>query len=230
MSQVTLLYKLQEIDNEIRSKKERLGTVMVEMKEPEALVAAQEAAKSTAAELAGLQQAQRDLELQNGTLATKFKSSNDRLYSGKVTNSRELEDLQKGVADLTKRRAKLEDEILMNMLLLEEATEAADSAENNLTTMTNDWQRRHALLNDEKLDLATQLSKLLPVRKEQASKIEPKTLKMYMEIARKRKGSAVAKLKIDRCEGCAMSVSIATVKSVDQGQITYCGNCGRILI
>lgn len=229
MSQVTLLKQLQSLDDTIIARKSRLGAVMQEMNVPDTLTDARQQDVDTAEALAELQRIQRDLELQHGSLDSKYKASHDRMYSGKVKNSRELADLEKEVASLAKRRSKLEDEMLENMMMVEEAAEARDSAEKSLATLESEWEVTHAALNDEKLSLATTLSKLLTDRKTHAAKVEPKVLRSYMDIFKKRKGSAVVALNGDRCSGCRMSVSLATSKAVGEGQIAYCGSCGRIL-
>ena len=51
MSQARVLYDLQQIDTEIRTKKQRLGEVLRLQKEPPALVAAREAAQAAEDEL-----------------------------------------------------------------------------------------------------------------------------------------------------------------------------------
>ncbi len=229
MSQLTLLQKLQTMDDNIRTKKLRLGEVLQEMKEPETLLQARVLDGETAEALAELQRGQRELELKHGTLSSKYQASHDRMYSGKVTNSRELSDLEKEVSSLTKRRGLLEDEMLENMLLIEEATEARVSAETNLESLEASFKTNYAALNDEKLELATVLNGLLTERKAHATKIEAKYLRTYTDISKKRRGTAIATLERDQCGACRMKVSMATIKSVGEGQITYCGSCGRIL-
>lgn len=229
MSQLTLLQKLQTMDDNIRTKKLRLGEVLQEMKEPETLLQARVTDKDTDAALKELQRSQRELELQHGTLSSKYQASHDRMYSGKVTNSRELSDLEKEVTSLKKRRGLLEDEMLENMMSIEEATEARVSAETNLERLETGFKDSYATLNNEKLELATVLNDLLGKRKAHASKIEAKHLRIYMDIAKKRRGSVIATLERDQCGACRMKVSMATIKSVNEGQITYCGSCGRIL-
>ncbi len=229
MSQVTLLYQLQQLDTVIRDKKNRLTKVMQEMNEPETLVQARQELETLTAEVAELQTIQRDLELQSGSLQEKYQASHDRMYSGKVTNSRELSDLQLEVDSLQTRRGKLDDRMLENMVQLEEKSEAQLSAENQLQTLTDNWTQKYSNLEVEKHDLASELAKLLADRKELASKIEPKHLRNYLNIAKKWRGLAVVELNHDQCTGCKTSVSVSTVKSVSQGNITYCGNCGRML-
>ena len=229
MSQVTLLHQLQQLDNVIREKKTRLAQVMQGMNEPDALIQARGLVETTSKELAALQTIQRDLELQSGSLQEKYQATHDRMYSGKVTNSRELSDLQLEVDSLQARRSKLDDTMLDNMVQLEDKTEALNSAEANLATLDSNWQQTYASLNDEKLTLATELANLLAERKTQAGQIETKNLATYTNLAKKWRGLAVVELKQEQCDGCRTRVAVSTVKAVSQGQITYCGNCGRIL-
>lgn len=229
MSQLTLLQQLQSLDDTIRSEKTRLADVMKAMEEPQALVDTRTSLSESTETLANLERIQRDLELQHGSLETKYKASHDRMYSGKVKNSRELSDLEKEVGILSKRKGKLEDDMLENLMMVEEASEAKDSAETTLAQLETDWKDRYATLNDEKLSLATKLGGLLGKRKSHVAKIDAKYVRNYMDIAKKRRGLAVVKLDRDQCGGCRTKVSQSKIKVVAEGQIAYCGSCGRIL-
>ena len=229
MSQVTLIKKLQQLDDAIRAEKIKLTRIMRQMNEPAAITETRAVKQQSAEKMAQFQRIQRDLELQHGTLTSKYDASHGRMYSGKVTNSRELADLEREVSSLAQRRSKLEDEMLENMMELEEATEAFEAAEATLTTLENDWAIDHADLDEQKMQAATMVGKLMAQRKAHAAKIELKYLRQYIAIAQRRKGNAVVALERDQCSGCRTKVSSATVKSVAEGHITYCGNCGRIL-
>ncbi|HRQ15188.1 MAG TPA: hypothetical protein PK205_17955, partial [Promineifilum sp.] len=78
MSQSHVLYDLQQIDSEIRAKKQRLGEVLRLQKEPAALVTAREHAQAAAADLQQWQTRHKNLTLEIASVIDKAKRSEDR--------------------------------------------------------------------------------------------------------------------------------------------------------
>ena len=121
MSQVQQLYQLQQIDTEIRQKKQRLGDVLRAQKETEALLAARKRMETAVSALQSWQTQRQDLDLELQTLKNKAKSAEQRLYSGNVKNPKELADLQSSIDSMGRQRAALEDEVLEAMIMIEDA-------------------------------------------------------------------------------------------------------------
>lgn len=230
MSQVQMLYTLQQIDDVIRSGKQRLSDILARLNEPAQLATARQAAAGAADRLAQLQRQQRDLELQLGTLNAKHAASHERLYSGKVRSARELTDLQLEVDSLKQRRAQMEEQLLEAMLAIEEASAERNAAAGTLAELEAAWQAEAADLEAQKQQVAIDLTRQLETRKEHVTRIDAALLRDYLEIGRKKRGVAVCALNGNECSGCRTSVSLAISKQVQQGQIAYCGACGRILV
>ncbi|MFZ1396532.1 MAG: hypothetical protein WAS33_06535, partial [Candidatus Promineifilaceae bacterium] len=106
------LFQLQKLDTEIDEKKKRLGDVLKAQKEPQSLLAARQRDEAARAELQKWQAKHQDLTLEVGGLSSKAKNSENKLYSGKVTNPKELSDLQQEIEALGRRKAVLEDAVL----------------------------------------------------------------------------------------------------------------------
>ena len=231
MSQPAQLLRLQRIDDQLRAGKQRLGEVITGMNEPQSLLDLRESADTAQQTLAATQTKQRDLELQFSGLTSKHKESHDRLYSGKIKNSRELADLQQEVQMLQRRKEFLEEDVFENMEQVEAAAEAVADANERLASAEAEWLVTHTALNKEKLELATQLNSLLTKRKQRMASIEKRLLKTYLQISqKKRNGVAVATLQINKCTGCQTTQPATIVKKVDQGELVSCNSCGRILV
>lgn len=232
MSQVVLLYQLQQIDNQIREKKQELKSVLSSLEEPATLKAAREASNSAETRHKKAQSETRRLELKLGSHNAKLKASSDRMYSGKVTSTRELSDLQKEVEMLKRQQGTIEDDSLEALMELEEAAESETIIRDELSEREAAWKTRSGKLEDKKQQLAIFLHGALQGRKKHLGLIESKNRAMYVSIAKKKRGGvAVVELNHNSvCAGCLTSVSLATRKKVDQGLITYCGSCGRILV
>ena len=231
MSQLTLLYDLQMIDTEFLDGKARLGEVIESMKEPKALVSARALlAEKSEAHQALLAQ-QRDLDLQVGSIKAKLKASEEKLYSGKVTNSKELTDMQAEVQSLTRRVATAEDQILEVMSKTESAEGEKDSAETTLNDLVTKWESEAVTLNKEKNTLAVRLNALLQKRKTQIAQIDKPMFARYEKIRKKKRGLAVVTLKLgNSCSGCSLTASSQDVKAVGEGKIVYCPHCSRMIV
>ncbi|MFZ0545069.1 MAG: C4-type zinc ribbon domain-containing protein [Candidatus Promineifilaceae bacterium] len=229
MSQVDLLYRLQQVDDDIAQKKQRLGEVLRLQKGSGALAAARQRAETAAATLQKMRTQQQDLNLELKGLNDKTKRSEKRLYSGLVKNPKELSDLQNEIDSLNRRRAGLEDEVLEAMIMVEEAQEENDAVAATLEQLETEWAASQKHLQAEQSDLVQQINELMRNRKEQAQSIPTRFMAAYDHVMKRGMGSAVARLTNNRCRGCQVTVPANLVKAADEGKLVYCDNCGRIL-
>ncbi|MCA9991403.1 MAG: hypothetical protein KDE29_10405 [Anaerolineales bacterium] len=229
MSQVHLLYRLQQIDSEIISKKQRLTEVLRAQRDNAALLAARQQAADAAQLLQKRRALQKALELELAGVNSKAKRSEDRLYSGNVKNPKELADLQHEIEALGRRRSALEDEILEAMLLVEEAAAADAASEAARQQQEATWADRLASLQAEQHTLAVRLNELLEARPAQVARIDPPMMEIYQSTGRAHHGVAVAALKGAVCQACGVSTSANKMRMVEVGEVAYCGSCGRIL-
>lgn len=229
MTQIHQLFQLQKLDTEIDEKKKRLGEVLKAQKEPPALLALRKRAETAVSELQKWQASHQNLTLEVSSVTTKAKQSEDRLYSGKVTNPKELADLQQEIEALGRRKAVLEDEMLETLVMVEDAQKEQTAANSELETAVAQWEAHSAHLKTEQNELALSLHKLMQTRKAKAATIDAASLQEYDELRQQRHGLAVAGLRVNMCLGCRTTVSANKVKEVDEGRKVYCGGCGRLL-
>jgi uncharacterized protein len=229
MTHIHQLFQLQKLDTEIDEKKKRLGEVLNAQKETPALLALRKRAETAVAELQKWQGRHQDLTLEVASVTTKAKSSEERMYSGKVTNTKELTELQQEVESLGRRKAVLEDEVLEVLGMVENTQKEQTAASDELETAVVQWEAHSAHLKTEQNELALNLHKLMQTRKGKAAAIDAASLQEYDELRKLKNGLAVAGLRVNMCLGCRTTVSSAKVKEVDEGQKVYCGGCGRLL-
>jgi predicted nucleic acid-binding Zn-ribbon protein len=229
MTQVHQLYQLQEIDTEIREKKQRLGEVLQILKGPDWLLRARGGLETAVNHLHTLQSQRNQLNLELQSLSSKTKASENRLYSGKVTNPKEMSDLQSEIGSLNKRTAGLEDEMLEVMLLMEDGEAHRATADEAATKAETRWQKESADLQRERDELAVRLNKLLEMRQGQAAVIDAASLQEYEQLLKKKGGTAVARVRVDMCLGCRTTISANKIKEAKEGKKAYCGSCGRII-
>ncbi len=229
MSLVSQLYQLQQIDTEIREKTLRLREVLQAQKGNKALQAAKVQMETAVSHLQSRQIKHKDLSLEFESLNSKVKSSETRLYSGKVTNTKELTDLQKEIASLVRRRESLEEEVLEAMVNVEDAQGEKVAAEQVLSNVQAEWDKETASLKKEQNELALRIHALNGKRESLVTSIPAKALAEYQHIAKRKGGIAVAKLRVNQCMVCQVSASANKVKDAREGKLVTCGSCGRIL-
>jgi len=229
MSQVGQLYRLQQIDTEIRDKKARLGEVLRLQTETAELLAARAGAKEAAAELQTWQTQQRGLNLELAGVNDKARRSEQRLYSGNVKNPKELTDLQNEIEALGRRRAALEDEIIEAMIMVEDVQATKAEADELLATVQTQWEQSQSRLRADQNELALRLNHLLTQRQQTAVLIDGRLLAEYDQMRQRKGGVAVAGLQKQLCLGCRLNVSEQIARRAERGEIVYCGGCGRIL-
>lgn len=229
MSQARVLYDLQQIDTEIRSKKQRLGEVLRLQKEPASLVAARERAQAADMELKKRQAHHKALTQEIAALVDKAKRSEERLYSGAVKNPKELTDLQHEVEVLARRRAGLEDETLLAMMGVDEQKAAKDAADAEAARLLGEFEAASISLRQEQQALALHLNGLIDKRGRQAALAQPALLKTYDQLIQQKNGVAVAALRANKCQGCQLTLSGSTIRAADEGKLIRCDNCDRFL-
>ncbi len=229
MSQVALLYRLQQFDDEIRAGKKRLSDVVRLQAESNELLAARNRSETTAVELHQLHAHQTDINLELNSLVEKSNRSEQRLYSGMVKNPKELADLQSEVDSLGRRRGVLEDELLEAMILVEEAEEEHAKASEALQQIEGKWQKNQQDLKNEQAELIERINNLTVQRKQTLSLIHPGSLAAYEETIRRVGTTAVVALTNNRCRGCLVTVPASLVKAADEGKLVRCDSCDRIL-
>ena len=229
MSQVQQLYLLQQIDTEIREKKQRLGEVLRAQKETEALLAAKRRVETAVTTLQTWQSKHQNLDLELQSLKSKAKSAEQRLYSGNVKNPKELTDLQSSIDSLGRQRAALEDEILEAMIMIEDDEAEKVAAAEALNTIQAGWEQAQASLKKEQNELALRIHTLTGQRQIRLANITPASLAEYEAIRRKANGLAVVKIKNGLCTGCRLQVTTQKEKDAREDKMVTCAHCGRIL-
>ena len=229
MSQVHQLYKLQQIDSEILEKKKRLGEVLQLQKGNPALIAARGRLETAVANHQKWQTTQKDKNLELASLNDKRQKSEKRLYSGSVTNPKELSDLQDEIKSLGRRVESLEEEILEVMLEVEVAEEEQSESQTAVDDLEASWANETVDLKQEQNELALRLHHLMESRKAHLPTVKPDALKQYNNLSQKKGGVAVSKVRVNKCLSCQITNSDQVVKNAKSGNIVNCAGCGRII-
>ncbi|MFA5317674.1 MAG: C4-type zinc ribbon domain-containing protein [Dehalococcoidales bacterium] len=175
-----------------------------------------------------LSREQKTLEWEIDDQSGKIAVLEEKLYSGKVSNPKELASLQQDVLALKKRRQQVEDRALEVMEQREITEAGVESRRDELAGMEKTWRAEQLVLEGDARELSSRIESLERRRQELKGGLDG-GLGEYYEKLRVQKGSAVASVEQGICQGCRISLSQAQLQQVRTGGFVHCGNCGRVL-
>jgi predicted nucleic acid-binding Zn-ribbon protein len=164
-------------------------------------------------------------ELEN--LRVKLSGVEAKLYGGRMTNFKELEDLQKEAEIFRQQRQRQEEEVLGLMEQLEEFRDQVAEGQRALAALQQRWQQEQEQLGTEQSELVQAISKLEGLREGAVSRIDPTSLRLYESIRQSRPQAAV-RVEQGRCHGCRVALSMNEIQKA-RGGVIQCSSCGRIL-
>jgi hypothetical protein len=221
---------LQQLDSEHDAKQDRLTEIEVALRDDTALREARQALEKAEKRAREWQIKQRDLELEIDSLVDKTSQSEERLYSGRVKNPKELSDLQAEVTSLKGRRRRLEDTLLEAMIEREEAEETRDEARAHLEEVETIWSTRQADLKAERETLQQRLEEIKQERDAVVPRIDADVLATYEKLRETKGGQAVTRVRDDTCTGCGVTISPSAEWKLRHGELIHCDSCGRIIV
>jgi hypothetical protein len=172
----------------------------------------------------------RALELEVGGVNAKLKQNQDRLYSGRVRNPKELSNLQEEAAALRRRRSELEDRELELMIEIEEAEAELSERQARHKQIEQSWRDEQARLRAEKEELELRLAELEEEIEGRRAQIGAADLELYDGMRSRLGGKAVVRLKKGICTACGVDVPTSMARAVERGDGMHeCPICGRLL-
>jgi uncharacterized protein len=232
MNQGKALYELQQIDLTLLQHNKRLQAIAAQLADNAAVQAAQAEVNSAESTLKPLRTKLRDIELQVQSTRSKRESTEKRLYSGSVTNPKELSDMQNEIESLKKWLAELEDRTLEAMVEVEDAEAVLTDAQSILDKVLNNVAAENKDLLSEKQRLESEVSKFQQKRIGAADDVTETNLKLYESLRPQKANQPVAHLTPDdTCSMCGIRQMGVVTKEIRRGEeIIYCKNCKRILV
>lgn len=228
MSLSSSLYRIQQIDSALDKAANRLQEIESILAGSEEL---KEAESHYKAAKQNLEQINTDLhQAENRVRDQRFKieQSESTLYSGRIQNPKELQDLQNEVASLKRYLAVLEDQQIEIMLAAEEAEHSAKEANQKYEIIRGQVIESNARLVAEKSTIEQDNERLNIERHAAEQAISADNLTTYNQLRAIRRGVAVAAILDRSCSACGANLTPAIVQSAST-QLTRCSSCGRFL-
>jgi predicted nucleic acid-binding Zn-ribbon protein len=230
MSQTLNLYRLQLVDSRCDQALARIAEIDRIMSEDQALIEAQKLYQN--AEQA-LKQARFILTTAEDAVQAqqiKIEQSTSSLYSGRIQNPKELQDLQNELATLKRYLARLEDQQLEAMISLEKFEDEFAQAQKTLQKEQARALNSNSVLAGEQFSLRKELDRLDIERTAVISSVTPDGQKLYDRLRQQKRGLAVSTIHDDSCDACGSTLTPAELQIArSTNQISLCPTCGRIL-
>jgi predicted nucleic acid-binding Zn-ribbon protein len=230
MSKSAGLLQLQALDLELDAHRARLRAIEMALGDDPVVRAAKKGLVETQAQVQVQRAAVQKLEYESQALGEKIAAASERMYSGHVTNPKELQDLQNETVSLKRRQAALEEQQFSAMMAAETAEAQHASSAHQLQQAEAATAAENSALLDERGRLEAEIQRQLMARDGMLGSIFPADLEVYERLRVSKKGRAVAQIDEGACGACGVAPSSSRLQDARQGQLLIlCGNCGRIL-
>jgi len=229
VSRTSVLFRLQKIDTELDQRRAQLAEIETKLASNPAVQAAQADLAAAHNELAIDRRAAKALDDENQTISAKIKEHEERLYSGKVRNPRELQDLQADIESLKRQRGDLDEKQLAAMDVVEIAEKKEAVAREALAAVEAARAEEQRDLLRDKGALDALIAKSEGEREAALISVNTEDRLTYDKL-RKQKRTAVALLADGSCSACGVAPSSSRIQAARAGgELVRCGNCDRIL-
>jgi predicted nucleic acid-binding Zn-ribbon protein len=220
MSRVSNLFRLQEIDLELLDSQARIDEIDLILGQDEDLRKAKSLLEDQEGIMSEARSANSSAEHAVGSQRDKIAQTDKALYSGSVTNPKELQDLQ----------MTLEDRYLEAMVVLEQAENAHLEATEALDVLQQRKARQHSQLTAEKEELIGNIARLDEERQAATVDVNDEDYALYDELQVRLSGKVLALLSDGVCSACGVELARSRQQEVASGSdLVRCSQCSRIL-
>jgi predicted nucleic acid-binding Zn-ribbon protein len=224
------LYHLQQLDTAIDSARKRVSEIDRILGDDKSLKKAQGIFSKAQTESVDKTSLLKIAEKQVADQNTKIEQNQKKLYSGAITNPKELEDLQLEATSLTKYLHVLEDKQLEAMLAAEEGQAVLDQASAALESVMLQRESEHKDLLQEKAELLASISNTEREKDLYLSSESLPDLDEYRSLRESTGGIAVTLMVSSSCMSCGANIPSAIEQQArSPSNLAFCPTCKRIL-
>lgn len=231
---LTRLLDLQDEDSAIR----RLETRRASLPETQRLTEVTDQLAELGADLAiatkqstELTTEQSRIEGEMGLTDSKIAKEEQRLFSGAVSNPKELSSLQAEIEMLKRQRAASENALLEVMVQSDAATETRERLEAEHTELGATAEHLRVTVAELTGDIDGRLAEHWASRETIAAELPEELVELYDKVRAQKSGVGAARLEAGTCQGCHTKLPAREVEHLRaSGGVQRCDNCRRILV
>lgn len=223
------LIRLQHLDTALEQTRRALAEHPSKVQAIDArLEAARQAVASARQRLSESQAARRAVEKDLAVVQGRLSKFKDQLME--VKTNREYQAMQKEIEVAQREVRDFEDRVLERMLEADDLTAAVKKAEAALAAEERAAQAERAACEQERVDLERELERSIGARRDLAAHVDPPALAVFEQVARARKGVAVAEARDGLCTICHVRLRPQVFNEIRRNDaIIQCDSCHRVL-
>lgn len=230
MNQAFHLYRLQQFDIKIDQIEASLAELNRLLSGDEAIRRATHALDGAEKNVHQRSQTLKELEFSVHEQQMKIAQSEASLYSGRIHNPKELQDIQKEIASLKKHLAVLEDQQLEAMMALEDAEAEERAAKIALEQAQASFAENSSGWINQQEQLTQSLDRLRAERAPTLALVSQEDLRVYEAMRKRKSGVAVTTIQDGSCSVCGATIRPSELQAARSAQVlVFCNSCGRIL-
>jgi predicted nucleic acid-binding Zn-ribbon protein len=230
MTTIRQLYSLQELDlalDDVKSQKKQAED------ELNARLTVEQLEKSLQEErdkLEEIQRAHRMLQLEADSQRERAKQLDQRLFSGEVSNPRDLASLELETNNVKAQVDQKDVQLLEYSMQAQDIRSKIGALDTELAEAQEAWDARQAELTARVATLKAEQDDLMAQRDQITATVDQSELQKYESLRKSKAGRAVAKVERGLCQACRMSLPTQHLQRVRAGrQTVLCSTCGRML-
>jgi predicted nucleic acid-binding Zn-ribbon protein len=180
-----------------------------------------------------LGRSQQRLEDEIASLTERANQAEKQLYSGSVSNPRELQALQDDVASIRRRIGQLEDDELEIMELVEPVDAERAQLTGERERLDAECARLRTALSEAESELAAELAVVQAERDTAAAEVPDELWAEYDKLRARFGGVGIARLVGSTCQGCHLAlpaVEVDRIRKLPLDEAVHCEECGRLLV
>jgi predicted nucleic acid-binding Zn-ribbon protein len=227
----TALLALQVADQDLASRRRSFHKVAQELKAQGGLPELRDRTeKSRARELeARVEHAKMESEL--ATVKERLNHLEERLYSGAITNVRELQAVEGEHSSARKQYVALEQGLGPALAAAEDAKGRHEELRKELEGLEESWKATETGLASERHRLAKECSDMGKKRTQATTGIPENDLAFYESLLSRKAGVAVVRVERGVCLGCRVRLPLREISRMRGTTVLIaCSSCGRILL
>lgn len=230
MSRSKTLYQLQQFDSELDKSSKRIREIEQLINDRQELNIAIEVQVDAENILTEKQKLLNQAEILVADQNIKIEQNQKKLYSGAITNHKELEDLQRESISLQKYLAVLEELQLEAMLETDQALSVYDKAASHVEELSTSKSSIDHILGVECNTLENTIIRIQEEMKLYLSKTKIPDLPTYHSLRKSLNGIAVTLMVSSSCSSCGSPIPSAIAQEArSPTKLANCPTCKRIL-
>lgn len=224
------LFQLQELDLDLDRVKAELQSLQQSLQNNYTLRKLQSEQQSVAQQLQASLQTQREAEWHLEDLTKRIEAQEQRLNSGSLSNTRDLQALQQEVQQLRAQHARQEESLREIVDVTESLKETSERHARELEQAQESWSRDNSTELTRQQQLETQRTNLDQQRSLITSVLETDLLERYTLMRRTKQGRAISRVEQSSCQWCLAVLAPSELQeALRSPELQVCTNCGRIL-